>query len=131
MPEAPHHETSGTSNAETPTSGYAQATFGQATAGDLDSLKKELGLLLERAELKMRHVENITYFGFIIIILMVAGLVFAYWQFTYSANREIRDSIIENKFKMLELNQLVNESKQTTQDFKNCIWNNGLSNCLK
>ncbi|GEM_PF-6733198 len=76
------------------------------TTGDINEYRRELKIIKDEAKktkATVNRIENITYLGFLIIIFMVLGLVFAYWQFTYSASRETRDQVIENKFRMLDL----------------------------
>jgi hypothetical protein len=92
----------------------------EVTTGDIVSYRNELKLIKEDAEHTKKmvgRIENITYLGFIILILMAAGLVFSYWQFAYSDNRETKNQIFENKFKMLEL-------EKDSKILKNCLVSN-------
>lgn len=39
--------------------------------------------------------------------------------------------INERSYQKIDIDRLINESKKETKNFKDCIWNNGLSPCLK
>lgn len=56
-------------------------------------------------------------------------------EFEEILNKKVDDKINtlinERSYQKTDVNRLINESKKETQDFKDCIWNNGLSRCLK
>lgn len=86
---------------------------------EVEKIRDEAKDSLETA----RDTRALVFLGFFILLFMIAGLVFAYWQFTYSANREIRDQLIENKFKMLDI-------EKDFQAFKKCLEAGGWKTCF-
>lgn len=56
-------------------------------------------------------------------------------EFEEILNKKVDDRINtiinERSYQKTDVDRLINESKKETQDFKDCIWNNGLSRCLK
>lgn len=56
-------------------------------------------------------------------------------EFEEILNKKVDDRINtlvnERSYQKTDVDRLINESKKETQDFKDCIWNVGLSRCLK
>lgn len=71
--------------------------------GEFSRLEKNTKKFLKKISRKIRKVEWLIYFGFFVLLLMVVGLFWGYWQFTYGINREMRDQLIENKIRILEI----------------------------
>lgn len=76
-----------------------------------------------KVEKKFENINFLIISVVIVLLIMVAGLVFAYWEFTYNDSRKTREEIIENKFKMLEL-------EKDSQSFKNCLKNGSWNKCF-
>ncbi len=66
---------------------------------------------------------NLVIFGFLVLLLMVAGIFLSYWQFIYLDNRETNQQIMENKFRMLDL-------EDNSEIFKNCLKLGGWKKCF-
>ena len=69
-------------------------------------------------------------FGFFVLLLMVAGLVFGYWQLVYGDNKETSQQVFENGYKILDLEKnsgnstkIINCTNISTYywQFKDCI----------
>lgn len=89
---------------------------------DIDDLKSDA----QKAVKKSEKTEDLVSFGFVVLLAMIAGLIFAYWQFTYSDNRITREQVLENQYKMMEL------EKNTTNfnDFKKCLKSGAWNRCF-
>lgn len=88
--------------------------------------EREINYLKRDAENAVRNSEkaqSYVFFGFIALVFIVAGLVFAYWQFTYSDNKDNQNQIMENKF------DLENTGKDLN-NFKSCLKSGGWNSCL-
>ena len=111
----------GTSNAENQIITEQKAPLSEkkeVTTGDIDSYRRELKSIKEDAEKTkkmMGRIENITYLGFLIIILMVVSLVFSYIEFIYSGSKND-----DYKYNLLEK---VSENKNQIDNLKLCLDN--------
>lgn len=94
--------------------------------GELNELKRAISISEENVKKTLKISEDtraLVIFGFFVFLLMVAGVIFDYWQFSYGAGREMRDRIIENKFKMLDLErnyQILEKNNNNLLEVINC-----------
>ncbi len=66
---------------------------------------------------------SLVIFGFFVLLLMVAGMILAYWQFTYLDGKDTNKQIMENKIQMMEL-------EKNSEIFKNCLKLGGWNKCF-
>lgn len=88
----------------------------------LTSFGPRMDLAEENAEKILKVTEktqNLVIFGFFVLLLMVAGLVFAYWQFTYENGLATQQKILELEQKSAALDSL-----------KKCLAAGGWKVCL-
>ncbi len=99
----------------------------------LSQRTKEIDAQLDTDETRIRSAEEnaakilkitedtraLVIFGFFVLLLMVAGLVFAYWQFTY-------ENGIAAQQKISELEQ----KSATFDSFRKCLAAGGWKDCL-
>jgi len=72
---------------------------------------------------KFKEIYMILLTAVIVLLVMVAGLVFAYWEFTYKESRIIEEKFLENKFKILEL-------EKNSEILKLCLKSGGWNKCF-
>jgi hypothetical protein len=93
---------------------------------ELNKARETILVAEENAKKTLKISEDtraLVIFGFFVLLFMVAGLVFAYWEFTYSANRETQSQLIENKFKSLDLEnnyQILEENNKNLLKIIDC-----------
>ncbi len=93
---------------------------------ELSSARETIKLADENAKKTLRISEDtraLVVFGFFVLLLMVAGMILAYWQFIYLDGKETNKEIIENKIKMIEI-------ESQSEIFKNCLKSGGWSKCF-
>lgn len=94
--------------------------------GDVVDYKKIASLIsedVEKTKINSEKTLNIVFFGFFVLLLMVAAMILAYWQFIYLDGKDTNTQIMENKIQMIEL-------EKNSEIFKNCLKLGGWSKCF-
>jgi len=93
---------------------------------DVIDYKKIASLInedVEKTKTVSEKTRDLVIFGFFVLLLMVAGMLLAYWQFTYLDNKDTNKQIMENKIQMMEL-------EKDSEIFKNCLKLGGWNKCF-
>jgi hypothetical protein len=127
--EAKTHESSATQKEQIISFGEYFSKLSKKTKEineELSIAKETIKLADENAKKTLRISEDtraLVIFGFLVLLLMVAGMILAYWQFIYLDGKETNKEIIENKIKMIEI-------ESQSEIFKNCLKSGGWSKCF-
>lgn len=100
-----------------------EASESEKRSSDTEKRIDKIDKGVERIEKISDKTTNLVIFGFFVLLLMVAGMIFAYWQFTYLDRKDTGQKIMENKIKMIEL-------ESQSEIFKNCLKSGGWNKCF-
>lgn len=114
-----------------------QWEFSWKTVGLLSKELKKVDVNLKIAERKVKDAEksaektlkiaektrDLVIIGFFVLLFMLAGLVFTYWQFMYT---EAKNNYNSNVQSQLELTKTTDQ----LQALKNCLKNGGYKSCF-
>lgn len=88
----------------------------------LDADEKRIKSAEDNATKILKITEDtraLVIFGFFVLLLMIAGLVFAYWQFTYENGLAMQEKISE-----------IERQSDALDSLKKCLSAGGWSSCL-